>query len=133
MIERLDDPRTRNERPKYLAGVFATQIDCLDTKGGKRIAWVFRVGRVRIKENEGVSPVDHNPAVPTGRPVSAFSTSTQRTATTTMSALAASGTVPALSEWDGPAALPPPTAFRVRPGGLSGGAQSCLARPTFTQ
>ena len=36
-------------------------------------------------------------------------------------------------EWDGPAALPPPTALRVR-GGLSGeGAPPCLARPPFTQ
>ena len=37
-------------------------------------------------------------------------------------------------EWDGPAALPPPTALRVAGGGLSGeGAPSCLARPPFTQ
>jgi hypothetical protein len=66
MIERLDDPRTRNERPNYLARVFATEIDCVDAKGGKRIAWVFRVGRVWFNESEGVSGVDHNPAVPTG-------------------------------------------------------------------
>ena len=36
-------------------------------------------------------------------------------------------------EWDGPAALPPPTALRVG-GGLSGaGAPSCLAGPPFAQ
>jgi hypothetical protein len=36
-------------------------------------------------------------------------------------------------EWDGPAALPPLTALRVR-GGLSGaGASSCLASPLFAQ
>ena len=36
-------------------------------------------------------------------------------------------------EWDGPAALPPPTARRVR-GGLSGvGAPPCLADPPFAQ
>jgi hypothetical protein len=38
-----------------------------------------------------------------------------------------------IREWDGPAALPPPTALRVR-GGLSGeGATPCLAQLPFTQ
>src|SRR5215471_18730656 len=42
-------------------------------------------------------------------------------------------TSPEVREWDGPAALPPPTALRVR-GGLSGeGAPPCLAHPPFTQ
>src|SRR5262245_34484685 len=36
-------------------------------------------------------------------------------------------------EWDGPAALPPPTVFRVRRGLVRKGAPPCPARPLFTQ
>src|SRR4029077_6512880 len=36
-------------------------------------------------------------------------------------------------EWDGPAALPPPTVLRVRRGLVRKGSPPCPARPLFTQ
>src|SRR6476646_6370218 len=36
-------------------------------------------------------------------------------------------------EWDGPAALPPPTGLRVRRGLVRKGSPPCPARPLFTQ
>ena len=54
-----------------------------------------------------------------------------------MSALAhfadSSRTSREVREWDGPAALPPPTVLRVRRGLVRKGAPPCPARPLFTQ
>jgi hypothetical protein len=44
-----------------------------------------------------------------------------------------SRTSPEVREWDGPAALPPPTVLRVRRGLVRKGAPPCPARPLFTQ
>src|SRR4029077_481654 len=44
-----------------------------------------------------------------------------------------SRTSPHVREWDGPAALPPPTVLRVRRGLVRKGSPPCPARPLFTQ